>query len=135
MQPGDTLLMPAGTIYALGPGILTYEVQQSSDLTYRTYDWDRPLVTGRSLHLQEAAQFMWADLHGQVTPPTVMGIGAYHLASCAYFQIDLLFPEDSMTHRTDGDTFHILTVTHGTVQLNGAGGPILHRFETVLMPV
>ncbi len=42
VQPGDTLYMPAGTIYSLGPGLLIYEVQQSSDITYRVYDWGRP---------------------------------------------------------------------------------------------
>ena len=44
VKPGDTLFMSPGTIHALGPGLLIYEVQQTSDLTYRVYDWDRPMT-------------------------------------------------------------------------------------------
>ena len=45
----------AGTIHALGPGLFIYEVQQNSDLTYRAYDWDRPMSAGRSLHPGKSA--------------------------------------------------------------------------------
>ena len=50
VEPGDVIFIPAGTIHALGPGILLYEVQQRSDLTYRLYDYGR----GRELHLDKA---------------------------------------------------------------------------------
>jgi len=50
VQPGDVIYIPAGTIHALGPGLLVYEVQQRSDLTYRLFDYGR----GRPLHLKKA---------------------------------------------------------------------------------
>jgi len=50
VQPGDVLPVTPGTIHALGPGILIYEIQQSSDLTYRLYDYGRP----RELHVEKA---------------------------------------------------------------------------------
>ena len=50
VTPGDVIYIPAGTIHAMGPGILAYEVQQRSDLTYRIYDYGR----GRPLHLEKA---------------------------------------------------------------------------------
>ncbi len=50
VAPGDVIFVPAGTIHALGPGLLLYEVQQRSDLTYRLFDYGR----GRELHLEKA---------------------------------------------------------------------------------
>ncbi len=53
-QPGDVVINTHGMIHALGPGIRIYELQQSSDITYRLYDWDRPASAGRDLHLDKA---------------------------------------------------------------------------------
>lgn len=52
---GDWAYTPAGTLHALGPGLLVFEVQQSSDLTYRLYDWDRLGLDGRprEMHLEK----------------------------------------------------------------------------------
>jgi len=50
VQKGDVIYVPPGTIHALGPGLLVYEVSQRSDLTYRLYDYGR----GRELHLDRA---------------------------------------------------------------------------------
>jgi len=50
VQQGDVIYVPPGTIHALGPGLLVYEVSQRSDLTYRLYDYGR----GRELHLDRA---------------------------------------------------------------------------------
>jgi mannose-6-phosphate isomerase len=50
VSPGDTLLVRAGTVHAIGPGVTLFEVQQSSDTTYRVHDWGR----GRELHLDAA---------------------------------------------------------------------------------
>jgi len=47
IQAEDVLFMVPGTIHALGPGAFVYEIQQSSDITYRVYDWDRPRIPGR----------------------------------------------------------------------------------------
>lgn len=49
---GDVLYIPAGTVHAIGAGLVLYEVQQSSDVTYRVYDWDR--LPARELHIEKA---------------------------------------------------------------------------------
>ncbi|MFW5985099.1 MAG: type I phosphomannose isomerase catalytic subunit [Halanaerobiaceae bacterium] len=56
VKPGDTLFIPRGTIHALEEGILLAEIQQSSDTTYRVYDWDRLGQDGkpRELHVEKA---------------------------------------------------------------------------------
>ena len=51
-RPGDVIEVPPGTIHAIGPGLLLYEVQEPIDLTWRLYDWGR----GRELHLEEACE-------------------------------------------------------------------------------
>ena len=58
VSEGDVFYTPAGRIHALGPGIMLAEIQQSSDLTYRVYDFDRPGLDGRlrELHLNEALE-------------------------------------------------------------------------------
>ena len=53
VSPGDVLYIPAGMVHAIGEGILLYEIQQSSDVTYRFWDWDRRDAQGnvRPLHI------------------------------------------------------------------------------------
>ncbi len=41
VAPGDVIYLPAGTVHAIGKGIMVYEVQQTSDVTYRIFDWNR----------------------------------------------------------------------------------------------
>ena len=55
VKPGDICYIPAGCVHAIGEGILLYEIQESSDLTYRFYDWDRVDAGGnrRELHLKK----------------------------------------------------------------------------------
>jgi mannose-6-phosphate isomerase len=50
VAPGDTFFLPAGTVHALGGGLVLCEIQQNSDITYRLYDYGRP----RELHLDQA---------------------------------------------------------------------------------
>lgn len=56
VKKGDVIYMPSGRVHALGPGILLAEIQQTSDVTYRIYDWDRMNEAGimRELHTKEA---------------------------------------------------------------------------------
>lgn len=58
VKAGDAFYMPAGRVHALGPGILLAEIQQTSDTTYRIYDWDRKDDKGqaRELHTEEALE-------------------------------------------------------------------------------
>jgi mannose-6-phosphate isomerase len=55
-KPGDCILVPPGTVHAVGQGVLFLEIQQSSDITYRVYDWDRKDEHGkaRELHREKA---------------------------------------------------------------------------------
>jgi mannose-6-phosphate isomerase len=60
VHPGDSFYLPAGTLHAIGRGIVIYETQQTSDLTYRIYDYGRLDAAGkpRELHVQKAADVL-----------------------------------------------------------------------------
>src|SRR5262245_26441987 len=68
-RPGDFIFMPAGTVHAVGGGVLFAEIQQTSDATFRLFDWNRRDAQGqpRKLHIQESlACIDWT--RGPVTP-------------------------------------------------------------------
>ena len=56
VKAGDTIFIKPGTVHALGPGLLVYEVQQTSDITYRVFDWNRPASEGRKLHIEQSLE-------------------------------------------------------------------------------
>ena len=67
VRAGDAVFLPAGRIHAVGGGNLLFEIQQSSDTTYRVFDWDRPGKDGkpRQLHITQALDSI---NFGDVTP-------------------------------------------------------------------
>ncbi|NOX47375.1 MAG: mannose-6-phosphate isomerase [Chlorobi bacterium] len=67
VEKGDVYYIPAGRVHALGPGILLAEIQQTSDVTYRIYDWDRIDATGmtRELHTEEALDALDFEVKGK----------------------------------------------------------------------
>jgi mannose-6-phosphate isomerase len=69
-KPGDVVFIPAGTIHAIGKGVLLAEIQQNSDTTYRVFDWNRKGLDGqlRQLHLDDALNV--ADFESE-SPNTV----------------------------------------------------------------
>ncbi|MFM8289599.1 MAG: type I phosphomannose isomerase catalytic subunit, partial [Planctomycetaceae bacterium] len=71
VRPGDCLFIPAGTVHALGEGVLLAEVQQSSDTTYRLFDWNRVDASGqpRELHIEAGLDCVDFD-RGPIQPVT-----------------------------------------------------------------
>jgi mannose-6-phosphate isomerase len=65
-EVGDSIYVPAGTVHAIGPGVVVFEVQQNSDVTYRFYDWGRP----REIHVEKGLQ---ATRLGDAVPPVTGG--------------------------------------------------------------
>lgn len=63
VKPGDTFMIPAGTVHAIGKGVLLAEIQQPSDITFRIYDWNRVDMNGnrRELHTEEAFEAIHAE--------------------------------------------------------------------------
>jgi mannose-6-phosphate isomerase len=137
VQTGDSIFIPSGMIHALGPGLLVYEVQQTSDLTYRVYDWGRPATSIRQLHIEKS--IMVADPQASsyiMPPPPPMEGTSRTLVSCPYFTLQLLAGSEKRFHlNTRGESFHALTVISGGALVQGHGWRIdLSRFQTTLIP-
>ena len=121
VEPGDVFFIPAGTVHAIGAGILLAEVQQNSNLTYRVYDYGRKDAQGntRELHVEKALEVMdrkqlssyrqeafkkqgtkavEEDAVGKSTEgKDVAGKNVYleRIGSCEYFTVDRLCLEDN----------------------------------------
>ena len=136
VKAGETVYIPAGTLHALGPGLLLYEVQQSSDTTFRVYDWDRPASAGRKLHVEESVEVTDPRKGAVVRPaPGLQGTGAARALVSPYFELEVLSPgAEGLGGETRGATFHLLTLTEGAAELSCGGESVrLGRFETALV--
>lgn len=136
VQPGDTVFMPAGTIHALGPGLMLYEVQQTSDITYRVFDWNRPASAGRALHIEQSVAVSTTNA-GQIQHlPGLTPNIAQHLLATHYFSLDLLPLEGtSLTLDTRGQSFEAITLIQGQAQIATPDHSVyLNRFESVIVP-
>ena len=138
VRAGDAVVVPAGTLHALGPGLLLYEVQEASDTTYRVYDWDRPASAGRALHIEESVEVTRAVGPVETMSPKLpAGSGAVDAIDTQYFDVDLIgvSPDAGpVAADTQGRSFHILTVIDGEAMIaRGAEQAVLKRFESALI--
>ncbi len=139
VKEGDTLFMRPGTIHALGPGLLIYEVQQTSDLTYRVYDWGRPETETRKLHIDKALAVSNPNVTTSVLhAPQVNDGDVKTLTQCEYFKLETIFAEKKTIDLDSlGESFHGLTVIEGQIQVSAGGEReafVLNKFETLLIP-
>jgi mannose-6-phosphate isomerase len=135
---GDCVLIEAGTVHALGAGLLVAEIQQSSDTTYRLFDWNRVDRDGkpRELHIEQA---LGVIDYGRgpvdpVRPSNTIVPDVERLVSCDKFILDRRTVRNTQVIPRD-DQFHILAVVEGKVELrSSAGTESLRRGDTVLIP-
>jgi mannose-6-phosphate isomerase len=137
VQPGDTVFIRPGMIHALGPGLLIYEVQQTSNITYRVWDWDRPASAGRKLHIRQSLEVLDPSAEAKVLPRPALETGQRQtLAECPYFTLEMIRAGGSpVALETTGETFHILTATFGSTNLCGEGWETsLEAYESLVIP-
>lgn len=134
---GDSFFIRPGTLHALGPGLLVYEIQQTSDITYRVFDWNRATSNDRPLHIEQSIAVLDPSAQELAVPPPPFVDGAeVVLITCPYFTLKLLTLKDAvLASDTLGQSFHSLTVIEGQVLLQGRGWQqALSRYETALIP-
>lgn len=147
-QAGDCIFIPAGTVHALGSGLIVAEIQQSSDTTFRLFDWNRVDAEGKSrpLHIEQALNVI--DFHrGPVEPQKFVRHGLLSdsdeiepmphrdtLVECSKFTIERLLGAGK--YRWEGKAhFTLLTVPQGKGRLSWADGSIeLSRGDSALVP-
>ena len=137
---GDSLLVPAGQIHAIGAGNLILEIQQNSDTTYRVHDWGRAGLDGkpRKLHLVESLESIdWTDYApALVRSAPTSGV----IAKCDAFLIRrvVLDPGERLPIAAGGPP-RLLSVVSGKVTASAAGrgdsgGRMLGMGSNVLVP-
>jgi len=139
VKRGDCLLIPAGTVHAIGAGVLLLEVQQASDITYRLHDWGWVDASGkpRELHLSEA--FDCIDVEASPMPvgggeSVRMGaISVELLVSCEYFQMRRLCISGKT--KIENDSMRIWSAIGGRGEIRAAGRrESIGLGETILIP-
>lgn len=137
LQAGDTVFIRAGTLHALGPGLLMYEVQQTSDITYRVFDWNRPASAGRKLHIDESLLVLDTSAAAQPIPPAAFEDGALQKRIASpYFHLSLLTAERiPAALNPDGKSFHAVTCIEGGLTLDGEGWTLLlEQYQSAVVP-
>jgi mannose-6-phosphate isomerase len=119
VQPGDTYLIPAGAVHAIGAGIALCEIQQNSDVTYRLYDYGRD----RPLHLQHAMEVTDLEMRPEKLIPRDIGNGLQLLVECPYFRTYLVtfnWNHDPRPRTCGGyPGTRLLIVLEGSARVNG----------------
>ena len=133
VRKDDLFFIEAGTVHAIGAGALIAEIQESSNITYRLYDYDRKDKNGntRELHIDKALEV--ADLKSSLAPRQPMRVLKYRsgyaselLTRCKYFQVERVLLNTEIQRRlvnfqTDANSFHALLCVDGCGSMSGDG--------------
>jgi mannose-6-phosphate isomerase len=139
-RPGDCVHIPAGTVHAIGEGVLLLEIQQSSDITFRLHDWHRLGTDGqpRPLHIEQAlacVDFNQGPVSPMLTRASVANdVTSESLICCPYFEMRR--KSGAGNWKIDAvDHFQILNVLEGTAILHSpAESMTLTPGTTILIP-
>ncbi|MBR2995234.1 MAG: class I mannose-6-phosphate isomerase, partial [Lachnospiraceae bacterium] len=131
VEKDDVFFIEPGTVHAIGAGVLVAEVQESSNVTYRLYDYDRIDKSGnrRPLHIEKALET--ANLNASREPRQPMRVLRYRggfalelLSRCKYFQVERMLLNTEIhrqlpSYRTQENSFHVLLCTDGCGTVSG----------------
>ncbi|HEV7129417.1 MAG TPA: type I phosphomannose isomerase catalytic subunit, partial [Ktedonobacterales bacterium] len=121
VHSGDVVFVPSGTVHAIGGGVVLYELQEYSDITYRLYDYGRRQRDGqpRELHVQQALQVMkFEPLGSESVRPVPLrtqdeGVQRRILVACQYFALEEIIFSGSMVTTTASSSCEILSILDG----------------------
>jgi mannose-6-phosphate isomerase len=137
VKKGDVFLLETGTIHAIGAGIVVAEIQQTSDITYRVYDWDRVDASGKSreLHLGMAID----AINSEVTQSKKHYAKAVNtsnpMVDCPYFTTDFLPLDGELKINKTGETFTVYMCVEDSFELHTSARKFSYNTgDTVLVP-
>ncbi|MDR0427331.1 MAG: mannose-6-phosphate isomerase [Dysgonamonadaceae bacterium] len=139
VKPGDVFFIPAGRVHAIGAGCLIAEIQQTSDITYRIYDYDRKDKDGkkRELHTELAKEAIDYRLYPEYKLTYQQGNEVRNLVDSDYFITNLIEgKKGNNIHLTHNNTFVIYICIEGNIRLTDNKGNTLFmkQGETCLIP-
>lgn len=138
VKAGDTYFIEVGRIHAIGAGVLLAEIQQTSDITYRVYDWDRVDAKGneRELHNDIALEAFDFDMPDNFRVQySKNSKSATELVSCPYFTTNVMDVNEQILKENTHDSFMIYMCVEGNARVEVDGN--LTEFsmgETILIP-
>lgn len=142
VKAGDAVYIPGGRVHAIGAGCLLLECQQNSNTTYRIYDYGRVGADGktRELHLEQALKVMhWDDAASPLAVPrqveTRPAGERWEILTSPYFRMEQLRLRGAWECPMELQTFRVLFVESGCVEISGAHGrEQVHTGATLLLP-
>lgn len=145
VRRGDCIFVPAGQTHAIRGGVVLCEMQQTSDVTYRMYDWDRLGLDGkpRATHLKQALEVVDYSLGPgravRASFPEESGLLEAPLAACSYFRLALLRADGRGGLRATDGLARACAVTAGSGRLEPVGAPLfapipLREGDVALVP-
>lgn len=136
---GMTILIPAGTVHALGAGVMVYEIQQPSDVTFRLDDWGRVDAEGnpREMHLDQGESAIRAENRPSRIEPISLGSGGFRrhmLTACRYFATERFEMAAKTTITIEGtESPQVLTGLTGTARIGGSETLVLMPGSSVVV--
>jgi mannose-6-phosphate isomerase len=136
---GDVVYIPSGRVHALGPGVCLAEIQQTSDITYRIYDWDRVDDKGRSreLHVEQALEALDFKHYDDYKKDSTHIINfSTNLVKTPYFTTNIITLDKPLSRDYYSlDSFVIYFCTEGKFSVEYEGGnEMVKKGETILIP-
>ena len=134
VKKGDFFYVQSGLVHAICEGILIAEIQQSSDTTYRVYDYNR----GREIHVEKALDVIDFSLKGENTQGITIKNDGYdktYLCLGEYFTIQKYEVNTSVKEASDEDRFYLFTCVdgEGTIKYNG-GEEKISMGDSIFIP-
>lgn len=141
VHKGDVFFISAGTIHAIGAGILLAEIQENSNTTYRVYDFGRVGADGkpRQLHVDKALEVTALkpaekNAPGAAVLETTEAYSLERLARCEYFNVERLSLKGTYSRELDGASFLSLLCTEGEGELDCDGSLKVKKGDSVFIP-
>lgn len=136
--PGDVFFLPAGRIHAIGAGNLLAEIQESSDITYRIYDYDRRDAHGnpRELHTEQAKDAIDYTVHNDYkSAPVSADEKDAVVAECSHFRVRRILLDGKESAEFDPSSFAVVMCLEGSARLFCPDGEMtLTKGQSVLCP-
>ena len=124
VHKGDVFYVPAGTVHGIGAGMLVAEIQESSNVTYRVYDYDRVDKNGkkRELHFNKAVQVMNMDVAPDMRQkPRIVkyypGCSRELLCRCKYFEVERIQVTKAFSFSVLNESFQVIMCLEGEGQI------------------
>lgn len=137
VKEGDVFFLETGTIHAIGAGIVVAEIQQTSDITYRLYDFDRVDANGnlRELHIDLALEAINYDVVKVERSYDEIENQINTIVECPYFTTNFIKVTESITVATNIETFKVLMIVSGSCDLVMDGVTYQYvKGDTLLIP-